>query len=304
MSQALTFNEISFTPVTHQSSLWIRAVELARALGYSDESKVSRIYRRNADEFTPDMTQLIEISAEAQNGLLGSAGRCRIVSLRGCHLLAMFARTPVAKAFRRWVLDVLDRLAAEERAALPEVPTSETLTPEQQAQLQAIVQAKMGMLPKAVQRKAYKEVWSRFNNNFQIARYAQLPPAKMGEAVEYLVGMEVKATKALPAPETFPAPSTALTFRADFPDDMGSDRKEAMQRMERIAREMHTNFGVVRNIVRLGCHPGSKTMRMRPDEREAYEILHNLYVAADESLCAAYNALEAGYKLGRLYGRG
>ena len=85
---------------------------------------------------------------------------------------------------------------------------------------------------------------------------------------------------------------------------MGSDRKEAMQRMERIAREMHTSLGVVRNIVRLGCHPGSKTMRMRPDEREAYEILHNLYVAADESLCAAYNALEAGYKLGRLYGRG
>lgn len=91
-----------------------------------------------------------------------------------------------------------DELAAQREAALPEEPTSDTLTPEQQAQLQAIVQAKMGMLPKAVQRKAYKEVWSRFNNNFQIARYAQLPPAKMGEAVEYLVGMEVKATKALP----------------------------------------------------------------------------------------------------------
>lgn len=304
MSQSLTFNDITLTPVTHQNSLWIRATELARALGYSSENLVSRIYKRNAEEFTEDMTQVIEISAEDRFGLLGSAGRCRIFSLRGYHLLAMFARTPVAKAFRRWVLDVLDRLAAEERAALPEVSTSDTLTPEQQAQLQAIVQAKMGMLPKAVQRKAYKEVWSRFNNNFQIARYAQLPPAKMGEAVEYLVGMEVKATKALPAPETFPAPSTALTFRADFPGDMGSDRKEAMQRMERIAREMRTSLGVVRNIVRLGCHPGSKTMRMRPDEREAYEILHNLYVAADESLCAAYNALEAGYKLGRLYGRG
>ena len=74
--------------------------------------------------------------------------------------------------------------------------------------------------------------------------------------------------------------------------------------MERIASEMHTSFTVVRNIVRLGCHPGSKTMRMSLDEREAYETLHNLYTAADESLCAAYNALDAGYKLGRLYGRG
>lgn len=301
MSQALTFNDVTLSPVTHQNHLWIRAVELAKALGFKREDQAAKIYRAHADEFTFDMAQVIEILDNAESAF---PVKSLLFSLRGCHLLAMFARTPVAKAFRRWVLDVLDRLAAEERAALPEVSTSDTLTPEQQAQLQAIVQAKMGMLPKAVQRKAYKEVWSRFNNNFQIARYAQLPPAKMGEAVEYLVGMEVKATKALPAPETFPAPSTALTFRADFPGDMGSDRKEAMQRMERIAREMHTNFGVVRNIVRLGCHPGSKTMRMRPDEREAYEILHNLYVAADESLCAAYNALEAGYKLGRLYGRG
>lgn len=33
----------------------------------------------------------------------------RIFSLRGAHLIAMFARTPLAKEFRRWVLDILDR---------------------------------------------------------------------------------------------------------------------------------------------------------------------------------------------------
>lgn len=202
MNISLTFNEISFTPVTHQNSLWIRAVELARALGYSDDSIVSRLYRKHSDEFTPEMTQLIEISAEDRNGLLGSAGRCRIFSLRGCHLLAMFARTPVAKAFRRWVLDVLDRLAAEERAALP---SSDTLTPEQQAHLQAIVAAKAGMVPASHRRRAFQEIWARFNNNFQIARYAQLPPARIGEAVEYLVSMEVKAAKALP-----PSPGSNL----------------------------------------------------------------------------------------------
>lgn len=309
MSQALTFNDVTLSPVTHQNNLWIRAVELARALGYSDTRKVTHLYERNSDEFTPDMTQVIEIPEVPELGTSKNlVTKARIFSLRGCHLLAMFARTPVAKAFRRWVLDVLDRLAAEERAALPEVSTSDTLTPEQQAQLQAIVAAKAGMVPATLRRKAFQEIWSRFNNNFQIARYAQLPPAKMGEAVEYLVGMEVKAASALPCNPGSNLEQNHLppvqTFRADFPGDMGNDRKEAMQRMERIAREMHTSLGVVRNIVRLGCHPGSKTMRMRPDEREAYEILHNLYVAADESLCAAYNALEAGYKLGRLYGRG
>ena len=33
----------------------------------------------------------------------------RIFSLRGAHLIAMFARTKVAKDFRKWVLDILDR---------------------------------------------------------------------------------------------------------------------------------------------------------------------------------------------------
>ena len=35
--------------------------------------------------------------------------KTRVFSLRGAHLLAMFARTPVAKEFRKWVLDILDR---------------------------------------------------------------------------------------------------------------------------------------------------------------------------------------------------
>lgn len=36
----------------------------------------------------------------------------RVFSLRGAHLIGMFARTPKAKEFRRWVLDVLDREVA------------------------------------------------------------------------------------------------------------------------------------------------------------------------------------------------
>lgn len=301
METALTFNDIIFSPVNHQNSLWIRAVELAKALGFKREDQAAKIYRAHTDEFTTDMAQVVEITDNAESAF---PVKSLLFSLRGCHLLAMFARTPVAKAFRKWVLDVLDRLAAEERAALP---SSDTLTPEQQAHLQAIVAAKAGMVLASHRRRAFQEIWARFNNNFQIARYAQLPPARIGEAVEYLVSMEVKAAKALPPTDKESlavATSTALAFRADFPDDMGRDRKEAMQRIERIAREMHTSFTVVRNIVRLGCHPGSKTMRMSLDEREAYETLHNLYTTADESLCAAYNALDAGYKLGRLYGRG
>ena len=195
MQQALSFNDVSLVPVpvTNSPFTWLRSTEIARALGYSDERSVSRIYARNAGEFSENMTQVIEMS-EGVN----LTTTTRIFSLRGCHLLAMFSRTPVAKAFRKWVLDVLDRLAEEEQAALPH---GDTLTATEQAQLHAIVSAKAGMLPADMQRKVRSEMWVRFNRHFRIARYAQLPPAKMGEAVEYLVGMEVKSAvpPALPA---------------------------------------------------------------------------------------------------------
>lgn len=199
MTTSLSFNEVSFIPVPvhNNDSIWLRAADIARALGYQREDKVSRLYQRNADEFTPDMTQVIEITADPHFGTEHnlSEGRCRIFSLRGCHLLAMFSRTPVAKAFRKWVLDVLDRMAAEESA----LPHGDTLTPSEQSHLHAIVSAKAGMLPADMQRKVRSEIWTRFNRHFRIARYAQLPPAKMGEAVEYLVSMEVRAAqKALP----------------------------------------------------------------------------------------------------------
>ena len=59
---------------------------------------------------------LLQLAAHAVVGLslihiytVNLTVRARIFSLRGCHLLAMFARTPVAKAFRRWVLDVIEQ---------------------------------------------------------------------------------------------------------------------------------------------------------------------------------------------------
>ena len=101
--QSLAFRDVTFTPVTLENTIYITSAQLAEALGYSKENAVTKIYHRNADEFTADMTV-------TQNG---SGGRLptRLFSLRGCHLVAMFSRTPVAKEFRKWVLDVLDREA-------------------------------------------------------------------------------------------------------------------------------------------------------------------------------------------------
>jgi len=86
----------------NDEQVWITSTELARTLGYKQENAVSKIFNCKADEFTSKMTQVIE------NPQLPNLGM-RIFSLRGCHLIAMFARTPVAKEFRKWVLDILDR---------------------------------------------------------------------------------------------------------------------------------------------------------------------------------------------------
>ncbi|KXZ68133.1 hypothetical protein AVENLUH5627_01862 [Acinetobacter venetianus] len=100
---SLTFNAIEFHPIKSlDQEIWITSTELSKALGYSRADAVTKIYDRNIDEFAHDMTKIID-SPQNPNLVL------RVFSLRGCHLITFFARTPVAKEFRKWVLDILDR---------------------------------------------------------------------------------------------------------------------------------------------------------------------------------------------------
>ena len=105
---ALTFQDIHFDVVDRSGQPWLRLHQIGGALGYSRADSINKLYQSNAAEFTPSMTALVELDTAGGRQLV------RIFSLRGCHLLAMFARTPVAAAFRRWVLDILDRHAEPE----------------------------------------------------------------------------------------------------------------------------------------------------------------------------------------------
>ena len=202
MTTSLCFNDFTFSPVTRDNQPWFKSSEIARALGYAREDTLSRLYDRNADEFTENMTQVVE-NLDTVNLTV----RVRIFSLRGCHLLAMFARTPVAKAFRRWVLDVIEQYGDRVPVAHPVTLNDAPISPEQRAELKLIVDSKAGMVPKAVQRRAYKEIWTRFNRHFHIAEYKQLPCSRMDEARDFLLSMQVNAGKiealpqaALPSP--------------------------------------------------------------------------------------------------------
>lgn len=218
MSQSLCFNDFTFSPVTRENQPWFRSSELARALGYSDDRKVSRLYDRNSDEFTPEMTQLVEIVDVPEMGTTENLlTKTRIFSLRGCHLLAMFARTPVAKAFRRWVLDVIEQYGDRVPVAEPVTLNDELISAAERAELKLIVDAKLSTYPAAVQGKARAEIWAKFNRHFRIAEYKQLPTRLMPEAREFLLSVRVRAINAIPTAESaipYPALPASSVYAA------------------------------------------------------------------------------------------
>lgn len=110
---ALTFHATSFQVLDRGTGeAWLRSPQLAEALGYAQANRVTDLYNSNAAEFTDTMTALVKLPTA------GGMQEVRIFSLRGAHLLGMFARTERAAEFRRWVLDVLDH----QPAAAPPAP--------------------------------------------------------------------------------------------------------------------------------------------------------------------------------------
>lgn len=202
MTTSLCFNDFTFSPIIRDNQPWFKSSELARALGYAREDKVTRLYQRNADEFTENMTQLIEnVDTPTLGRDTNLTNYIRIFSLRGCHLLAMFARTPVAKAFRKWCLDVIEQYGDRVPVAEPVMLNDELISAAERAELKLIVDAKLSTYPAAVQGKARAEIWAKFNRHFRIAEYKQLPTRLMPDAREFLLSVSVRAINAIPTAE-------------------------------------------------------------------------------------------------------
>ena len=289
MSQALTFNNVTLAPIPHQNSLWIRSVELARALGYSDESSVGRIYKRNAEEFTPEMTQVIEIS-----DTVNLTVPARIFSLRGCHLVAMFARTPVAKAFRRWVLDVLDKLDAEQHAASPS-PTPDdftgplSITPSSVADrepLRALVGswAQVSGLP-------FAACWNQLKAAFNLANIKELPQEWIPDAIDWVQ----KCIDALPAP----APATALPSPPASPDDVEGHLAAIRDHIRHIHRHEEALFLLARKALPPVRKPGDMFSPARRTGLTAFQSMEDCAGALDYSLRALESAARTMLALGR-----
>ena len=195
MSMELAFNDVQFDVIPRDGQPWVTSRQLAQALGYKDENSVRKIYERNKEEFSPMMTATVNMTVGLTEVIV------RIFSMRGCHLIGMFARTPVAKAFRKWVLDVIEQYGDRVPVAEPVTLNDELISASERAELKLIVDAKLSTYPAAVQGKARAEIWAKFNRHFRIAEYKQLPTRLMPDAREFLLSVRVRAINAIPTVE-------------------------------------------------------------------------------------------------------
>ncbi len=119
MTQSLTlkdnlhFNDTRLEIYDMDGQPWLLCLDLAKALGYQDERSVHRIFDRNKTEFSKGMSCVVKMNTQGQKRDV------RVFSLRGCHLVAMFSKTPKAKHFRKWVLDILDNYGKQSAQPSP-----------------------------------------------------------------------------------------------------------------------------------------------------------------------------------------
>lgn len=166
MSNQLMFHRTAVQSVNYNNQIWITSSELAKLLQYSRTDKVTQIYNRNSDEFTSKMTETLKmrLSGNLQKTV-------RIFSLRGAHLIAMFAKTEVAKEVRKWLLDLADK----------EIGISETISLEQQQQIQQAFNERAYRTG-----EHYQKIYLKFYDYFKIPRYQDLPANQFEEAIKWI----------------------------------------------------------------------------------------------------------------------
>lgn len=126
MNSIVKFEDKEFELVAVDGEPMMTLSQIVTALGAAP-NQAAQLYTRHADEFTPEMTRLI------QQGRT----RVRVFNREGAWLIGMFARTPKAAAFRKWVITALAEHVDGVAAAVSEpqsLPPLDDLTAEKIAQ--------------------------------------------------------------------------------------------------------------------------------------------------------------------------
>lgn len=242
----VTFENTDLRIIDRDGCVWLTGADLSRALGYAKTTKVTDLYNRNKHEFSEGMTALVTLDANEINSIpsLGSAkagpGKTRVYSSRGCHLIAMLARTEKAGMFRRWVLDVLEYL---DKKSPPGAS-------------------------KPLQNLSNKAIASLIADGTCGPALTEIP-AIMAACAERLSG-----AMCLPHFKSAPAPSELAGFIADTtalrPDQLEAIAVAALRRVkaangangvQRMLREVNENFMLVNEAELMLCFYNSRRLK-------------------------------------------
>lgn len=100
-TQVVEFNHQNIELISKNNQLYMTGAQIGRVIELSQNDGVAKIYGRHKSEFTDEMTITIRQGRST----------VRLYNREGAWLIGMFARTPKAAEFRKWVLKVLGAVA-------------------------------------------------------------------------------------------------------------------------------------------------------------------------------------------------
>lgn len=145
MNNVVEFNNHNIDIIAHNGQTWIAGSQIGKVLGYENAAKaIHNIYTNHKYEFDDNMSCTLKTRVQ------GQLHNARLFNREGAWLIGMFARTPKAAEFRKWVLKVLGTVAdstskqvvvAEHTRALPTGKKEIVLSDKAKTEIGGIIKA-------------------------------------------------------------------------------------------------------------------------------------------------------------------
>ena len=114
--QVVEFNHQNIELISKNNQLYMSGAQIWRVIELSQNDGVAKIYGRHKSEFTDEMTITIRQGRST----------VRLYNREGAWLIGMFARTPKAAEFRKWVLKVLGTVVDNTQPDKPVIVSEHT----------------------------------------------------------------------------------------------------------------------------------------------------------------------------------
>jgi hypothetical protein len=169
MSEPIIFENHSITIHHINGRDYLSAADISKALGFEKDDAVTQIYHRYKDEFEEGTTQTLKLSVSGNY-----IKNIRVFDREGAWIIAMFARTPAAAKFRKWVRKVLAAYVDGQAKIQNDPVKPVSVAPEEQPMIEKTIVAQEDvtndlknayntLFPVMDNLRAYKELWETRN---------------------------------------------------------------------------------------------------------------------------------------------